>query len=45
MNLKIDLTKQQQNLLKQIDIVSEDRDYSSEEIKKCVNRISEHIMS
>ena len=45
MNLKMDLTKKQQNLLKQIDIVSEDRDYSPEEIKKCVNSISEHIMS
>lgn len=45
MNFKIDLTKQQQNLLKQIDIVSENRDYSSEEIKQCVNSISEHIMS
>ena len=45
MNLKMDLTNRQQNLLKQIDIVSEDRDYSPEEIKKCVNSISEHIMS
>ena len=45
MNLKMDLTKKQQNLLKQIDIVSENRDYSPEEIKKCVNSISEHIMS
>ena len=45
MNLKMDLTKKQQNLLKQVDIVSEDRDYSPEEIKKCVNSISEHIMS
>ena len=45
MNLKMDLTKKQQNLLKQVDIISEDRDYSPEEIKKCVNSISEHIMS
>ena len=45
MNLKKDLTKKQQNLLKQIDIVSEDRDYPPEEIKRCVNSISEHIMS
>ncbi len=43
--IKSYINKKQQNLLKQANIVSEDRDYSPEEIKKCINSISEHIMS
>lgn len=45
MNFKIELTEKQQNLLKQIDIKIEDKNYTKEEIKNCVNNIASHIMS
>ena len=45
MNFKIDLTKKQQNLLSQIDYPVEDKDYSGDEIKNCINCISDHCMS
>lgn len=45
MNFKKDLTKKQQNLLEQIDIISEDKNYSPEEIKHCLNIICNHVMS
>lgn len=45
MNFKIDLTTKQQELLKQLNIIIENRDYSTEEIKQCENVITSHIMS
>lgn len=45
MNFKIELTEKQQNLLKQIDIKVEDKNYTKEEIKNCINDIASHIMS
>lgn len=45
MNFKIDLTKNQQNLLTQIYYPVYDKEYSKEEIKHCVNHIADHCMS
>ena len=45
MNFKIDLTKKQQNILKQLDTVIEDRTYSKDEIKQCIDKIGTYIMS
>lgn len=45
MNFKMDLTTNQQKLLHQIGIKIEDKDYSSEEIKHCLNEICNHVMS
>ena len=45
MNFKMDLTANQQKLLHQIGIKIEDKDYSSEEIKHCLNEICNHVMS
>ena len=45
MNFKMDLTKQQQNLLQELDIKIEDKNYTQEEIKQCENIITTHIMS
>ena len=45
MNFKVDLTSNQQKLLQQIGIKIEDEDYSSEEIKHCLNEICNHVMS
>ena len=45
MNFKIDLTQNQQNLLQQIDYPLENKDYSKEDIRQCVNFICNHIMS
>lgn len=45
MNFKVDLTTNQQKLLQQIGIEIEDKDYSSKEIKHCLNEICNHIMS
>lgn len=45
MNLKIDLTTKEQDLLQQLNITIENKDYSNEEIKQCENMITTHIMS
>lgn len=45
MNFKIDLTKNQQNILEQLDTVIEDRTYSKDEIKQCIDKIGTYIMS
>lgn len=45
MNPKIDLTEKQQNLLKQSDTVIEDRIYSKEEIRHCIDKVGTYIMS
>lgn len=45
MNFKTDLSNSNQELLSQIGIESEDRNYTIEEIKKCENNIATHIMS
>lgn len=45
MNFKINLTKKQQTLIKEIDFPVEDREYTKEEIKQCANNIASHIMS
>ena len=45
MNFKIDLTKKQQNILEQFDTVIEDRTYSKDEIKQCIDKIGTYIMS
>lgn len=45
MNFKTDLTLKQQNLLTQINYPILDKDYSKDEVKQCVNFVSNHIMS
>ena len=45
MNFKIDLSTNQQKLLQQIGIDIEDKEYSSQEIKYCLNEICNHVMS
>lgn len=45
MNFKTDLSNSNQELLSQLGIKIEDRNYSIEEIKKCENNIATHIMS
>ncbi len=45
MNYKIDLTKHNQDLLKDADVKVEDREYSKEEIKKDISDIGTYIMS
>lgn len=45
MNFKLDLTRKQQNLLSQINYPVEDRDYSTDEIRNCINHISDHCMN
>lgn len=45
MNLKKDLSTANQELLSQLGVKIEDRNYSTEEIKKCENNIATHIMS
>ena len=45
MNYKIDLSEQNQNLLINADIKVEDREYSVDEIKKDIAKISSYIMS
>lgn len=45
MNFKTDLSNSKQELLSQIGIEIEDRNYTIEEIKKCENNIATHIMS
>lgn len=45
MNLKTDLTEKNQNLLQEIGINIENRDYSKEEIKTVSNNIGEYIFS
>ena len=44
MNFKTDLSNANQELLSQLGIEIEDRNYSIEEIKKCENNIATHIM-
>ena len=45
MNLKMDLTQKQQNLLTIIDYPIVDKEYSQDEIKHCINFITEQCMS
>lgn len=45
MNYKIDLTEQNQKLLEKADVKVEDREYSSDEIKRDIVDISNYIMS
>lgn len=45
MNLKVDLTTKQQELLQQLNITIENKDYSDEEIRQYENIITSHIMS
>lgn len=45
MNLKKDLTSEQQKLLIQINFPILDKEYSKDEIKKCVNFIADYYMS
>lgn len=45
MNLKLDLSKSNQELLEQAGIEISNKNYSSEEIKKCENNIASYIMS
>lgn len=45
MNFKIDLTKKQQKLLEELDTEIEDRIYSKDEIKHCIDKIGTYIMS
>lgn len=45
MNFKMDLTQKQQNLLTVIDYPVVDKEYSQDEIKHCINFITEHCMS
>ena len=45
MNFKTDLSNANQELLSQLGIKIEDRNYSTEEIKKCEYNIATHIMS
>lgn len=45
MNFKTDLTQKQQKLLQLISYNVENREYTQEEIKQCLNIIGEHIMS
>lgn len=45
MNLKMELSRENQELLNQIGIEIEDKNYNTEEIKKCENDIINHIMS
>jgi hypothetical protein len=45
MNLKIELSNENQELLNQIGIEIEDKNYNVEEIKRCENDIINHIMS
>lgn len=45
MNFKIDLSTNKQKLLQQIGIDIENKEYSSQEIKHCLNEICNHVMS
>ena len=44
-NLKLDLSKNNQELLEQAGIEISNKNYSPEEIKKCENNIASYIMS
>lgn len=45
MNFERDFTEEQQELLKQVNIVSEDRDYTKEEVSQTLNSVIEYAMS
>lgn len=45
MNLKLDLSKNNQELLEQAGIEISNKNYSPEEIKKCENDIANYIMN
>jgi len=45
MNFKMDLSNANQELLTELGVKIEDRNYSADEIKKCENNIANHIMS
>ena len=45
MNLKLDLTEKNQQLLHEIGVESENREYSKEEIKTFINSIGDFIFS
>ena len=45
MNLKNELTKKQQNLMEQLDIPIENREYSRDELRNYLDVISNNIMN
>lgn len=45
MNFEIDLKDTEKQLLEKLDIKIEDRKYSTNEIRRCIDTIIEHIMS
>ena len=45
MNFERDFTEEQQELLKQVNIVSEDRNYTKEEVSQTLNSVIEYAMS
>ncbi len=45
MNLKIELSSEQQKLLQEVGFEIENREYSKEEIKQCECNIANHIVS
>lgn len=45
MNFKTELSNTNQELLTELGVKIEDRNYSADEIKKCENNIANHIMS
>ena len=45
MNFKKDFSREKQNLLTQLNVAIEDKEYSSEEIKTTLNELCSHVMS
>ncbi len=45
MNFKKDFSTEKQNLLTQLNVAVEDKDYSSDEIKNTLNELCSHVMS
>ena len=45
MNLKMELSKKQQNLMEQLNISIQDKEYTQEELKSALNTISDYIMN
>lgn len=45
MNLKRELSKEQQELLKQADVIVKDQEYGKEEMRYIFNNVSSYIMN
>lgn len=45
MNLKRELSKEQQELLKQADVIVKDQEYGKEEMRYVFNNVSSYIMN